>query len=423
VSRWWPALRAERAATDIPIPGFVERAFADLLTCGVPEAGFIRLRCPDCHVERAVAFSCKHRGLCPSCGARRMHDVTSHLMERVFPEVPIRQYVLSPPSELVGLLAAREDVLAAMARVFVQSIFRGQGARLGRAVHGGAVVFVQRFTKTLSVYPHLHVLALDGGYGEDDEGALEFHADPGPSPASRAAMEAEVETRLSGWLGRRGYLDEGSAPRPDDGWWLSGAGEPSGVSARGPRRVRSGFEVHTSVRVRADDRLGRAQLIRYVSRPPFAEAQVEVVDEEQVRFVLRSPSRSGQGELRLHPLALLRRLAWLVPPPRQHQVRAFGVLAPAARLRPKVVPVGRVAVQGRWFGAQRFEPTERVPYREAWSRLLSRVYDVDGHACPRCPGRLRPFGAVLPPEAAEWVRRSQFVGVESTGPPPRGACR
>jgi hypothetical protein len=63
-----------------------------------------------------------------------MHDVTSHLVERVFPEVPIRQYVLSPPSELVGLLAAREDVLAAMARVFVQSILRGQGARLGRAV-------------------------------------------------------------------------------------------------------------------------------------------------------------------------------------------------------------------------------------------------------------------------------------------------
>ncbi|MEY2716488.1 MAG: hypothetical protein RIT24_2831, partial [Planctomycetota bacterium] len=51
--------------------------------------------------------------------------------------------------------------------------------------------------------------------------------------------EAEVETRLSGWLGRRGYLDEGSEARPDDGWWLSGAGEPSGVSARGPRRVRN----------------------------------------------------------------------------------------------------------------------------------------------------------------------------------------
>ena len=72
-------------------------------------------------------------------------------MVRVFPEVPIRQYVLSPPSELVGLLAAREDTLAAMARVFVQAIFRGQRARLGASVQSGAVVFVQRFTKRLSV--------------------------------------------------------------------------------------------------------------------------------------------------------------------------------------------------------------------------------------------------------------------------------
>ena len=138
-----------------------------------------------------------------------------------------------------------------------------------------------------------------------------------------------------------------------------------------------------------------------------------------MRFAFRSPSRSGQRELVLHPLALLRRLAWLVPPPRQHEVRAFGVLASAASLRPKVVPVGRVAVQGSWFGAQKFEPVERVPYREAWAKLLARVYDVDGQACPRCPGRLRPFGAVLPPHAAKWVRRSEFVPVESTGPPSR----
>ena len=404
------------------IPAFVERAFEGFLACGVPEAGFVRLRCPDCHVERALAFSCKHRGLCPSCGARRMLDVSAHLTERVFPEVPIRQYVLSPPSELVGLLAAREDVLAAMTRVFVQAIFRGQRERLGASVQSGAVVFVQRFTKTLSVYPHLHVLALDGGYTEGEDGAVEFHGDPGPSAEAREVLEDEVETRLSGWLGRRGYLDATPEPRPDDGWWLSGAQESSGVSGGGPRRLRSGFEVNTRVRVRADDRAGRAQLIRYAARPPFAEAQLAVIDEEQVRLTFRSPSKSGQGELVLHPLALLRRLAWLVPPPRQHPVRAFGVLAPAARLRPKVVPAGRVAAQGRWFGSQKFEPAERVPYREAWAKLLARVYDVDGQACPRCPGRLRPYGAVLPPHASAWVRRGQFVAVESTGPPWKQEC-
>jgi hypothetical protein len=96
--------------------------------------------------------------------------------------------------------------------------------------------------------------------------------------------------------------------------------------------------------------VGRAQHIRYVARPPFAEAQVEVVDEEQMRFVLRSPS-----------LALLRRLESRVHPPRPHPIRAFGAPVPAARLRPKVVPVGRVAVKAPWSGAQRFESTERVP--------------------------------------------------------------
>ncbi len=97
-----------------------------------------------------------------------MHDVASHFVERVLPEVPIRPYVLSPPSELVGLLAARADALAALARVFAAAILRGQQARLGAKLKGGAVVFVQRFTKTPSVYPHLHVLVLDGGDSEED---------------------------------------------------------------------------------------------------------------------------------------------------------------------------------------------------------------------------------------------------------------
>ncbi|WP_412096508.1 transposase zinc-binding domain-containing protein [Citrobacter freundii] len=32
------------------------------------EYGFMRVRCEDCHHERAwFAFSCKRRGFCPSC--------------------------------------------------------------------------------------------------------------------------------------------------------------------------------------------------------------------------------------------------------------------------------------------------------------------------------------------------------------------
>ena len=51
--------------------------------------------CPTCGVDRLLPFSCKGRGFCPSCTGRRMSDTAAHLVDRVFPEVPVRQWVLS----------------------------------------------------------------------------------------------------------------------------------------------------------------------------------------------------------------------------------------------------------------------------------------------------------------------------------------
>ena len=99
VRAWWPTYLETMEVAGSSVPAFVQKAVARLLTCGDPEHGFIRLRCRDCGTQRALPFSCKQRGLCPSCGARRMHDTAHHLVERVLPDVPIRQYVLSPPSD------------------------------------------------------------------------------------------------------------------------------------------------------------------------------------------------------------------------------------------------------------------------------------------------------------------------------------
>ncbi|MBK6687932.1 MAG: transposase [Deltaproteobacteria bacterium] len=85
---------------------------------------------------------------------------------------------------------------------------------------------MQRFTKTLSVYPHLHVRVLDGGYLEEDVGTLEFRQDQGPSAGERGALEDEVELRFLGWLRRHGYLEEGAEGRPDDPWWPTAARAP-----------------------------------------------------------------------------------------------------------------------------------------------------------------------------------------------------
>lgn len=61
------------------------------------EHGFLRVRCDKCRFERLVAFSCKKRGFCPSCGARRMAESAALLSDGVLPDVPVgQQFSVSP---------------------------------------------------------------------------------------------------------------------------------------------------------------------------------------------------------------------------------------------------------------------------------------------------------------------------------------
>jgi hypothetical protein len=52
--------------------------------------GFARARCPDCTAEFLVAFSCKGRGVCPSCTTKRLAATAAHLVDSVIPRVPMR---------------------------------------------------------------------------------------------------------------------------------------------------------------------------------------------------------------------------------------------------------------------------------------------------------------------------------------------
>lgn len=56
--------------------------------------------------EKLLAFSCKKRGFCPSCGARRMADSAALLVDDILPHQPIRQWVLSVPFPLRFLFGA-----------------------------------------------------------------------------------------------------------------------------------------------------------------------------------------------------------------------------------------------------------------------------------------------------------------------------
>jgi ribosomal protein S27E len=111
VEQHYPAFRELRAAADRPLPDCVQQEFEAYLKCGRLEEGFLRVRCEQCHAEKLVAFSCKKRGFCPSCGGRRMAETAALLADEVLPERPLRQWVLSLPHALRFLLATNSQAL------------------------------------------------------------------------------------------------------------------------------------------------------------------------------------------------------------------------------------------------------------------------------------------------------------------------
>ncbi|MBK8099571.1 MAG: transposase [Planctomycetes bacterium] len=106
-----------------------------------------------------------------------------------------------------------------------------------------------------------------------------------------------------------------------------------------------GFSLHAAVRVRQGrpDRL--EHLIRYVARPPIAEDRLSILPDGRVAYAFKRRWRDGSMSVVVDPLTFLERLAALVPRPRKKLVHHFGVFAPAAAWRHRVVPPPRHSVE------------------------------------------------------------------------------
>jgi len=166
IERHYPDFRELRAREGRSLPDYVAQEFDAYLKCGRLEEGFLRVRCGSCHADKRVAFCCKKRGFCPSCGARRMAETAALLADEVLPERPLRQWVLSFPIALRFLLATDPDSLTLVLRTVYRAIagYLLQKAGLARAIgHPGAVTLIQRFGSALNLNIHyLHDLSRRG---------------------------------------------------------------------------------------------------------------------------------------------------------------------------------------------------------------------------------------------------------------------
>jgi hypothetical protein len=156
--------------------------------------------------------------------------------------------------------------------------------------------------------------------------------------------------------------------------------------------------VHAGLHIPAHDRERLERLCRYVARPPFANEQLITYENNQVVFKLSKQRHNGATHAFMTPHNFMRRICSLIPPAKQNLVRYFGVLGPAAKLRPLIVPHRDID-----FGAAALPLA--MPSRALgidWASLLKRVYDIDVFECP-CGGRMRVISVIEDPKVIKKI--------------------
>jgi hypothetical protein len=303
-------------------------------------------------------------------------DTAAHLVDRVLPHVPVRQWVLSLPFALRYRLAYDAPLTSAVLGVFVRTVFaslRRRARQQWGVTHGqcGAVTFVQRFGDALNLNVHFHSLLLDGVYTARPTRAPRFHPLPPPDDEEVARVIGQLARRILRLLKRRGLGPESDPTEADplaDEEPLLAALYGASVAGRiatgrraGQRVVRigdcidpegppalegarcasaSGVSLHANVAVPARDRRRLERLCRYVARPPVATERLSRLEDGRLLYRLKHRWRDGTTHVVFEPQELVEKLAALVPPPRFHLVRYHGILGPCASERDRVVPGG-----------------------------------------------------------------------------------
>jgi hypothetical protein len=137
--------------------------FDEYLDCGILAHGAARAYCATCKHTLLVAFSCKKRGLCPSCGAKRAVTFAEHLYGTVLEPVPHRHCGFTLPKRLRVYFRYDRTLSGILFRAASIAVQRVLGTDTQTA---GLVLTVQTAGEALNFNPHLHGLVTNGTFDE-----------------------------------------------------------------------------------------------------------------------------------------------------------------------------------------------------------------------------------------------------------------
>ena len=429
------------------LPSYVKEEFEAFLRCGQIYYGFTRRQCESCGHEHLLPFSCKKRGFCPSCCARRAAENQIHLIDHILPHEKFRQWCVTLPIGVRYLVANNSELQSAIHSIIIDAIdthIKNIAELLGvKKPFPGSITFIQRQGTALNLNPHFHIIYLDGVYHFNSKGDIRFQIIPRPNGEDLTNVIQDIRNKVVGFLQKTGILSDELeiielpedklaeiAPSLAQSQKASvtqfiALGERAGLPVRkigysmgymeeeakitSKRCVAlNGFTLHANTAISAYDRKGLENLVSYVARPPVSSKRLSLRDDGLLQYDFKRPYSDGTSAIVLSPLEFLEKIASLVPPPKMHQIRYNGVFAPASPIRSKII-----------LNPEKKNPEPCDEGKDpnsyiSWSKLMSRIFNLDMDKCPKCGGRMKVIAQIQDRNSID--RFLKHIG-KSTDPP------
>ncbi len=328
----------------------VQEVVDKYLDFGNPKNGFARIKCKNCGLERLLMFSCKARGFCPSCHAKRREEWGEWMREKLLLDVPHRQVVFTIPKMLRIFFKYNRSLLSGLCICGKKALVKYFKAVTGRELTPGIIAMIQSFGSRINFHPHLHFLVSESG--SDRKGR--FHS------VSRFNDDLlrEIFTREVFSLLLRKQLINLTLVQKILRW------------------RHTGFHVHSQVR--ALNKAEAERVGKYAIRPVLSLNRLSF-DEVQGQVIYQYGKRSTETE-HMDYLEFVARVTSHIPDKGQVMIRYYGLYSNAHR--------------GKRRKAKEENPLLIIEHEESfvpsrgWANMIKKVFEVDPLLCPMCHGQM-----------------------------------
>ena len=368
----------------------VTGSFERYLECGILAHGCARACCenPECNHSELIAFSCKTRNLCPSCGAKRAVLFAENLAKNVLVPHEHRHCVFTLPKRVRPYFKFRRDLHGQVYRAAWES---WQELILERSPTGApaAVLALHSAGDLLAWHPHVHGLFLAG--------AMLPSGDFQPVEIDQDRLQDLFANKVLQALREEGLLTQDDVNNIKS--W-----------------PHSGFNVFVGDPIAPDDTERLLFAARYLKKCPVSNERLAIVESDGETAIEYASYKNGVKSVRrFTPLQFLAELQQHIPDTWEQTTRFLGAYscrsrgAAKARQESSAEPEIDLEVDSL--------PEETAPASSAsWAHCMKRTFEIDPLVCPKCGGTMKIKAFITDPGEINRITKNLCLAAQRAPP-------